>query len=66
MGTPAEAIEDRSRAIYAQAYDEPAAIRAGNRWYEALHEDIEDAKKYPSWVCRCWGWAGSTSPSSRR
>lgn len=47
MGTPADAIDERSRAIYAEAYDNPDAIRGGNGWYQAFDQDIEDAKKYP-------------------
>ncbi|WP_211173774.1 alpha/beta fold hydrolase [Pseudonocardia xinjiangensis] len=47
MGTPPDAIDERSRAVYAEAYDQPGAVRAANRWYQAFHDDIEDAKKYP-------------------
>jgi pimeloyl-ACP methyl ester carboxylesterase len=40
------AIGPRDRAIYAAAYSSPDAIRAGNSWYQALHQDIEDQKAY--------------------
>lgn len=46
-GTPAEAIDERSREIYARAYDAPGAVRASNGWYQAFSQDIEDAKQYP-------------------
>ncbi|WP_410659086.1 alpha/beta fold hydrolase [Amycolatopsis sp. lyj-112] len=39
-------IGDRDRAIYAAAYDRPDAIRAGNGWYQAFGQDIEDQKAY--------------------
>jgi pimeloyl-ACP methyl ester carboxylesterase len=39
-------IGDRDRAIYAAAYDRPEAIRAGNGWYQAFGQDIEDQKSY--------------------
>ncbi|MEU0877243.1 alpha/beta hydrolase [Lentzea sp. NPDC005914] len=40
------AIDERSRAIYAQAYNTPDAIRASNGWYQAFHQDIADGKTY--------------------
>ena len=40
------AIGDRDRAIYAAAYSAPEAIRAGNAWYQGIHQDIEDQKAY--------------------
>ncbi len=40
------AIGPRDRAIYARAYDTPAAIRATNGWYQAFHQDIADLKTY--------------------
>lgn len=39
-------IAARDRAIYAAAYDRPDAIRAGNGWYQAFGQDIEDQKAY--------------------
>jgi pimeloyl-ACP methyl ester carboxylesterase len=41
-----DAIDERSRAIYARAYNSPEAIRAGNGWYKAFHQDIADGKTY--------------------
>ncbi|WP_370947903.1 alpha/beta fold hydrolase [Amycolatopsis sp. cg5] len=41
------AINQATRAIYAQAYAKPEAIRAGNAWYQAFNQDIEDQKTYP-------------------
>ncbi len=40
------AIDERSRAIYARAYNSPDAVRAGNGWYQAFHQDIADGKTY--------------------
>jgi pimeloyl-ACP methyl ester carboxylesterase len=39
-------VGDRDRAVYAGAYDRPDAIRAGNAWYQAFYQDIEDQKAY--------------------
>ncbi|WP_030661750.1 alpha/beta fold hydrolase [Streptomyces cellulosae] len=39
-------IDSATRQVYARAYDSPDAIRAGNAWYQAFHQDIEDAKGY--------------------
>jgi len=43
----ADAIGDRDRAIYAEAYSSPDAIRAANGWYQAFSQDIIDEKSYP-------------------
>ena len=40
------AISERDRAIYAAAYSQPDAIRAGNGWYQTFGQDIIDAKHY--------------------
>ncbi|WP_434443313.1 alpha/beta fold hydrolase [Lentzea sp. E54] len=40
------AIDERSRQIYACAYNTPDAIRASNGWYQAFHQDIADGKTY--------------------
>lgn len=34
------------RAVYAQRYDSPDAVRAGTAWYKAAHQDIADLKTY--------------------
>ena len=39
-------VGDRDRAVYAGAYSRPDAIRAGNAWYQAFYQDIEDQKAY--------------------
>jgi pimeloyl-ACP methyl ester carboxylesterase len=41
-----DAIDERSRQIYARAYNSPDAIRASNGWYKAFHQDIADGKTY--------------------
>ncbi|MFB6824892.1 alpha/beta fold hydrolase [Streptomyces virginiae] len=46
MTTDPAAIDDRSRAVYARAYDSPDAIRAGNAWYRAFRQDIDDLAGY--------------------
>ena len=39
-------VSSKDRAIYANAYDTPEAIRAGNAWYQAFPQDIIDEKTY--------------------
>jgi pimeloyl-ACP methyl ester carboxylesterase len=39
-------ISDQDRAIYADAYSQPDAIRAGNGWYQAFGQDIADERTY--------------------
>jgi pimeloyl-ACP methyl ester carboxylesterase len=41
-----DAVGDRDRAVYARAYSDPDAIRAGNGWYQAFGQDIIDQKAY--------------------
>jgi len=41
-----DALDERSRSIYACAYNTPEAIRASNGWYKAFHQDIADGKTY--------------------
>jgi pimeloyl-ACP methyl ester carboxylesterase len=41
-----DAVSDRDREIYAKAYDTADAIRAGNGWYQAFGQDIEDDRTY--------------------
>ncbi|MFD0900146.1 alpha/beta fold hydrolase [Actinomadura sediminis] len=40
-------IGDRDRDLYARAYSSPDAVRAGNAWYQAFMQDIEDQKEHP-------------------
>lgn len=40
------AIDNRDRAIYADRYSYPDAIRGGNGWYQKFVEDIEHGKTY--------------------
>ncbi|WP_405439058.1 alpha/beta hydrolase [Streptomyces avidinii] len=46
MTTDPASIDARSRAVYARAYDTPDAIRAGNAWYRAFRQDIDDLAGY--------------------
>ena len=34
------------RAVYANAYNAPASIRAANAWYQAFEQDMADARAY--------------------
>ena len=34
------------RAVYAAHYNQPASIRAANAWYQALAQDVADARTY--------------------
>jgi pimeloyl-ACP methyl ester carboxylesterase len=40
------AIDERTRAVYANAYSTPDSIRAGNGWYQTFGQDIVDAGGY--------------------
>ncbi|MFI5712647.1 alpha/beta fold hydrolase [Kribbella sp. NPDC051620] len=40
------AIDELSRRVYAHAYAGPAAIRAGNAWYQGFHQDVVDFAGY--------------------
>ncbi|MBT2455110.1 alpha/beta fold hydrolase [Streptomyces sp. ISL-86] len=40
------AIDAHSRAVYAEAYNSPDAIRASNGWYRAFVQDIADLATY--------------------
>ncbi|WP_405970467.1 alpha/beta hydrolase [Streptomyces sp. NBC_00988] len=39
-------IDERSREIYACAYEQPGAVRAGNGWYQSWPQDITDREQY--------------------
>lgn len=39
-------ISDFEKEVYASVYDQPERIRASNAWYQAFHQDIEDARSY--------------------
>jgi pimeloyl-ACP methyl ester carboxylesterase len=58
MVNPA-AVSDRDRAIYASAYNRLDAIRAGNAWYQAFYQDIEDQKAYGKVTAPMLGLAAS-------
>lgn len=52
------ALDKKDRAIYAQAYNTAEAIRAGNAWYQAFPQDIEDEKTYQKLEMPVLGIAG--------
>jgi pimeloyl-ACP methyl ester carboxylesterase len=56
------AVTSRDRAIYAAAYQTPAAISAGTSWYQELHKDIEDQKSYGPITVPMLGIASLASP----
>jgi len=56
------AIGGLDRAVYADAYATPAAIRAGNAWYLSFHQDIEDQKAYGTITVPMLGIASLASP----
>ncbi|GAB2681922.1 alpha/beta fold hydrolase [Nocardia goodfellowii] len=39
-------VSEDARRVYAQAYDSPEAIRAGNRWYQTMRTDVADLATY--------------------
>ncbi|MFJ6017647.1 alpha/beta fold hydrolase [Streptomyces sp. NPDC092952] len=47
LTTAPEAIDEKSREIYARAYDSVEAIRAVSGWYRTLREDIRVAAGFP-------------------
>jgi pimeloyl-ACP methyl ester carboxylesterase len=56
-------LDDRSinafdRAVYAQAYNSKDAIRAGNGWYQAFAQDIQDYKGYQKLTMPVLGLGG--------
>ena len=55
------AIDERSREIYARAYNTPDAIRASNGWYQAFHQDIADGKTYGKLTAPVLGLASVSS-----
>jgi pimeloyl-ACP methyl ester carboxylesterase len=55
------AISERDRAIYANAYSSPDAIRASNGWYQTFGQDIIDLKTYPRLTLPVLGLASDTS-----
>ncbi|MFD9700265.1 alpha/beta fold hydrolase [Lentzea sp. NPDC059081] len=55
------AIDERSRSIYARAYNSSEAIRASNGWYQAFHQDIADGKTYAKLVPPVLGLASVSS-----
>nr|WP_172124657.1 MULTISPECIES: alpha/beta hydrolase [unclassified Devosia] len=42
-----DAITEFDRAVYADAYNTPAAIRAGDGWYQAYPQDLIDNASFP-------------------
>lgn len=43
-----EALSERDRAVYANAYNSIDGIRAGNGWYQAYAQDLDDQLTYPN------------------
>ena len=56
------AIGEKDRRVYAAAYATVPAIRAGNAWYQAFHQDIEDQKAYGTITAPMLGIASLASP----
>lgn len=54
-------IDERSRAVYAQAYATPDAIRAGNAWYQAFTQDMADFETYEPVRTPILGLAGEVN-----
>lgn len=45
-----DALTQRDRAVYANAYNTPDGIRGGNGWYKAFPQDLEDNAAYPKQI----------------
>lgn len=54
-----DAIDKRSRAIYAAAYSSKNAIRASNGWYQSFDKDIADDGTYAPLTMPVLGLGGS-------
>lgn len=54
------ALTPLDRAVYANAYQSADAIRAGNAWYQAFPQDIEDQKAYGKLTMPVLGLASTT------
>ncbi|MGW6740702.1 alpha/beta fold hydrolase [Streptomyces sp. NPDC055025] len=57
-----DAFSEKDRALYAEAYDTPDAIRAANAWYQTFGQDIEDGKTYPVLTMPLLGLGGIYYP----
>lgn len=53
-----ESINTFDRAVYANAYNTKDAIRAGNGWYQAFSQDIQDYKGYQKLTMPVLGLGG--------
>jgi pimeloyl-ACP methyl ester carboxylesterase len=65
-----KAVDDFDKAVYANAYDSPDGIRAGNEWYQAFNQDIDDFKTYKKLEMPVlgiggpgYGWLAAVLPS---
>ncbi|MCB5181689.1 alpha/beta fold hydrolase [Streptomyces antimicrobicus] len=56
-----DTVDARSRAVYARAYDDPEAVRAGNDWYRAFPQDIADLRTYGPVTVPVLGLGGDRS-----
>ncbi|MFI6079521.1 alpha/beta fold hydrolase [Streptomyces sp. NPDC051217] len=61
-GGDPDAYTELDRATYAAAYDTPDAIRAGNAWYQAWHQDMVDDKQYSKLTMPVLFLAGKSAP----
>ena len=43
-----DALTERDRAVYANAYNTKDGIRGGNGWYQAYAQDLDDQLSYPN------------------
>lgn len=44
------ALTERDRAVYANAYNSPDAIRASNGWYKTFPKDLQDNARFPEMI----------------
>jgi pimeloyl-ACP methyl ester carboxylesterase len=58
MAKDESAIDARDRAVYAAAYSTRAGTRAGNAWYQAFAQDIQDYTTYPPLTMPVLGLGG--------
>lgn len=62
QATDPGAFSEKTRDLYAAAYDTPDAVRASNGWYQTFARDISDAKHYPVLTMPVLGLGGIYYP----
>ncbi|WP_052849489.1 alpha/beta fold hydrolase [Streptomyces avicenniae] len=54
-------VDERARQVYTRAYGTADAVRAGNAWYRAFRQDVEDQRAYAPVAAPLLGLGGDLS-----